>query len=409
MILSHKIELKPNKEQEVQLQKSCGCARFSYNWGLAKWSQMYQDWKVDNTLPKPTANLLKKEFNKIKEVEFPWIYDSPKDANQQVFTNLGSAFKNFFNKSSNYPKFKKRGNNDSFYISNDKFTINENHIKLPKIGKVKTTEQLRFTGKIQSCIISKRANKWFASIAVELESYTKNRKSNNTTSIDFGLKTLITTNTGDKIQSPKPLKKYQNKLKLYQRKLSRKLKGSKNKNKQKLKVAKLHMKISNVRNDFTHKLTSKLCNENQIIIIEDLNVKSWMKKYGKSTCDSNIGETIRQLSYKTTIFNNILHKVDRWYPSTKTCSKCGYIKDEISLNERVFKCESCGFTLDRDYNAALNLHTVGLTEIYACGYQTSISSNSTTSKLDSRNKNLDNVKSCDIISPCDNSLSHLYT
>jgi putative transposase len=396
MIHSHKIEIKPNTEQKSQLVQSCGCARFAYNWGLSKWSEMYKQYKTDTTLPKPNANLIKKEFNKIKEIEFPWIYDSPKDANQQAFTNLGKAFNRFFKKISNYPKMKKKGKRDSFYISNDKFTIEEKTIKLPKIGNVKLTESLRFDGKINSCVISRKANKWFASISVEIEDIQKTRKSNNTIGIDFGLKTLITTNDGSQIQSPKPLHKYQNRLKMHQRRLSRRLKGSKNREKQKIKVAKLYMKITNIRNDFTHKLTTQLCNENQVIIIEDISVKSWMKKYGKSTSDNCIGNIIQQLSYKKDIYDNIIHKVDRWYPSSKTCSHCGHVKNDLSLSERTYKCESCGFTLDRDHNAAKNIYTAGLAGIYACGYKTSGSS-STTIKSSSRNKNLKIVKFCDKI------------
>jgi len=408
MILSHKIEITPNKEQESQLIKSCGCARFAYNWGLSKWTQMYKEWKGNNTLPKPNANLIKKEFNKIKETEFPWIYESPKDANQQVFSYLNKSFNSFFKKKSKYPRFKKKGLRDSFYLSNDKFKINDTHIKVPLIGEIKLTEPLRFTGKIQSCVISRQADTWFASISVDIENHNKQRKSNNTISIDFGIKTLVTDQDGNQIHSPKPLKNNLKKLKRIQRSLSRKKKNSKNREKQKIKVAKLHKKISDIRKDFTHKLTTQLCNENQIIIIEDLCVKSWNKMYGKSASDGCVGEIIRQLTYKKDIFNNILHKIDRWYPSSKTCSNCGYIKNDLHLNNRTYKCNICGFQLNRDHNAAKNIYTVGLTEIYACGYQTS-GVNNTNIKSGSGNKTLDNVKSDDIISSCDNQISHLYT
>jgi putative transposase len=391
MILSHKIQLQPNKEQQNQLAKACGCARFTYNWGLSKWTKMYESWKSDNNLPKPNANLIKKEFNKIKEAEFPWIYESPKDANQQAFAYLGAAFSSFFNKITNYPKFKKRGNRDTFYISNDKFSISDTHIRLPLIGKIRITEKLRFEGKINSCVISRKADKWYASISVDVGSYQKPRISDNKIGIDFGLTTLVTDNQGNEIHSPMPLKSNLSKLARYQRKLSRRQKGSKNRDKQRLKVAKLHLRISNIRHDFTHKLTTQLCSENQAIIIEDLSVKSWMKKYGKSTTDTCIGKVIRQLSYKKDIYDNILHKVNKWYPSTKTCSSCGHVKAEMPVEERTYKCEICGFTLNRDYNAAINIYTAGLAEINDCGHQTSEFDSNINNKSDGRNSNLDIV------------------
>lgn len=367
MILSHKIQLLPTNEQVVQFEKACGCARFSYNWGLNKWQKMYSEWKGNNTLPKPNANLIKKLFNEIKEVEFPWIYDSPKDANQQSFTNLNKSFKNFFNKTSKYPQFKsKHKNKHSFYISNDKFSISEFEIKLPLIGEVKLTEKLRFEGEIQSCSISKSANKWFASISVDVSEYKKERISNNSTSIDLGFSPTITEINGT-IKSTTNTNKLDKKLKRNQHQLSKKVKKSNNYKKQIIKVQKLYSKIHNIKLDFIHKYTTQLCRENQSIIIEDLSVKSMMKKYGKSVLNHCLGEYKRQLDYKSKIYNNKLIIIDRWYPSSQVCSNCGYKHSDLELSDRTFVCPNCKISIDRNLNACYNLNTLGQRGINACG------------------------------------------
>ena len=151
MNLSHKIRIYPSEEQERILVCSCGVSRFAYNWGLAEWKRMYAEGE------KPTAYSLKKRFNAIKGEQFSWVYDCPKDANQQPFTDLNSAFQRFFKGLGKYPKFKKKGVRDSFYVSNDKFSIKGDYVKLPKIGKVRMSEVLRFDGKINSGVVSRVA------------------------------------------------------------------------------------------------------------------------------------------------------------------------------------------------------------------------------------------------------------
>lgn len=370
MILSHKIQLLPNKDQETQLAKSCGCSRFAYNWGLNKWNEMYNAWKGDNTLPKPSKNLIRKEFNKIKEAQFPWIYDSPKDSNQRAFINLGYAFSNFFNKISNKPKFKKKGHGDSFYVSNDRVKLVDYVITLSVIGQIKLTEKLRFEGKIMSCVVSRQSDKWFASIAVEMQNYTKPRISDNTIALDIGVKTLLTDQDGNKTESPKPLKKSLKRLAKASRVHSRRKVGSKRREKARKRLAKVHKRISDVRKDFTHKTTTDICRKNQTVIIEDLCVKGWSGMFGKNAVDGCAGELIRQLKYKKDIYGADLIIVDRWFPSTKTCSGCGNVK-AIGLSERTYSCDKCGLTIDRDHNAAINLYTFGLKEINARGQGTS--------------------------------------
>lgn len=394
MILAHKIKLYPNKPQTVALNKACGCARFAYNWGLVKWKEYYEKSKVDESLPKPNSNLIKKEFNRVKEKEFPWIYDSPKDANQQAFSNLGNAFSKFFKGGPGYPRLKKKGNKDSFYLSNDKFKLLEGKIKVPLIGNIELAENLRFHGGVKSATISRTADEWFVSISVEMadEDAKKQRVGNGAVGIDFGVKNVLVDSNGTKINSPKPLKKYLKRLKRQQRILSRRKKGSKNREKQRNKVSKIHKKIADSRLDFIHKTTSKYCSENQTIIVEDLTVNGWAKMFGKNAIDNSVGEYFRQLDYKKLIYNNTLHRINKWYPSSKTCYSCKNVKDRIFLDERTYDCHVCGYMEDRDINAAKNILTVGLTGINACGHSTSGPTHSGGIKLGERNKNFSSVE-----------------
>lgn len=361
MIIAHKIELKPTIKQKIAFAKACGVSRYTYNWGLDNWNKQYKDGL------KPTALKLKKQWNQEKP---EWAYDSPKDANQSPFTNLQKAFNAFFKKKGKHPKFKCKGVHDSFYISNDKFHVNDRYVRIPKIGSVKMKERLRFSGKITSGTVSKVSDRWFISISVDMD-YIKPRTKNDIIGIDIGIKNAITLSTGEKISGPKPLKKTTKKMATLQRKLSRKQKGSYNRFKAKCKVSRLHYRISNIRKDFLHKATTNLCRENQTIVIEDLCVKGMMANHKLARSISDIGfyEFRRQLTYKSKIYGNNLVIADRWFPSTKTCNRCGLIND-IPLSQRVYTCE-CGYVEDRDVNAALNLRTLGLRGNNACGHDSS--------------------------------------
>lgn len=363
--LSHKIRLRPTPEQIVALKKACGCARFAWNWGLAEWKKQYEAGL------KPTGFSLQKRFNAIKEVEFPWVYESPKDANQRPFANLQKAFGNFFAKRSKYPKFKSKGAHDSFYVSNTVFSLDGKTVKLPVIGVVKTRQALRFTGKIMSGVVSRRADQWYISVSLELNAPPKMVKpSTGIVGLDLGLTTTVTDSNGVTYKSPKPLKKFSKKLARLQRSHSKKQKGSNNREKSRNKIARLHAKITDIRNDWTHKFTSKIIHENQVVGIEDLNIKGIMSnhKLAKAVSDVCWFEIRRQLDYKAKMYGREVKTVDRFFPSSKTCAKCGCVKSSLPLSERVFKCGECGHTADRDTNAAINIkNTVGHTGIQACG------------------------------------------
>jgi putative transposase len=363
MILSHKIALDPTVKQRIALARACGVARFTWNWALAEWDKQYKTGK------KPSAFALKAHWNKMKKKKFPWVYESPKDANQQPFTNLGTAFKRFFTKKAKHPVFKKKGERDRFYVSNDRLRVEGKRIVLPVIGAVRMTEPLRFEGKIIAATISRQADQWFVSIRVDIGDAKRQRTGNGEIGIDLGLKHALVCSDGQLFDAPKPLKENLKRLQRRSRQHSRKQKGSNNRKKSQRRLARLHARIQRIRYDWQHKVTTKLARENQTVCLEDLNVKGMManRRRSRATQDIGLAEIRRQFEYKTFLYDGRTVVIDRWFPSSKKCSRCGAVKDFIALSERVFRCDRCGFEIDRDLNAARNIRTVGLTGTYACG------------------------------------------
>lgn len=414
--LAHKIELIPTAAQIEYFQKACGVSRFAYNWALASWNSQYKDWKeaedeakkngTINLLSKPKEYELRKQFNAIKKEKYPFVQEITKCAVQQSIKDLGVAFVRFFNKTSNYPKFHKKGRHDSFYMDNVVFQVVDKRIYIPKLGWVKMRENLRFYGKIMSATVSRVADKWFVSIQVDVPfkslPVAKKLCSENQTvinegiasvaeakvvGIDLGIKTMATLSYADKIEkidAPKPLKRLLSKLKRLQRKLSRQgqkysmedyvdangetrkiRKYSNNYMKTKTKLARLHAKIHNIRQDFLHKLTTRLVEEFDVICIEDLNVKGMMAnhKLARAIMDLGFYEFKRQLLYKAQMWQRIMVIADRWYPSSKTCSHCGEKLKELELSDRDWECPNCHTVHDRDANAAINLRKLYFTGI----------------------------------------------
>jgi putative transposase len=363
MILAHKIALDPTVKQRIALARACGVSRFTWNWALDAWNKQHKAGR------KPSAGRLKKRWNRLKKKKFPWVYDSPKDANQQPFANLGDAFHRFFSKTAGHPVFKKKGDHDSFYVSNDKFAIKGKRIRLPVVGEVRMREALRFNGKTMSATVSRQANRWFVSISVDVGDVKKERNGNDEVGIDLGLKHALVCSDGQVFDAPKPLKENLKRLQRKSRQNSRKQKGSSNRKKSQRRLARLHARIARIRYDWQHKVTTKLARENQTVCLEDLHVKGMVKNRRLSRALSDVGfaEIRRQLEYKTDLYGGKVIVINRWFPSSKKCSQCGAVKDSIALDERVFHCDRCGFELDRDLNAAKNIRTVGLTGTYACG------------------------------------------
>ena len=362
MILSHRIQLDPTFKQREYFAMACGTARFVWNLALAEWNRQYEAGE------KPNGQKLRKEFNRNKYERFPWLCRLHRDCNSQPFANLDRSFKRMFKGTAKQPKFKKKGKSrDAFYIANDQFHYEDKKARIPKLGYVRMTEQLRFSGKIMSATVSRDADRWFISIQVDVGEYGKTGGTD-TIGVDLGIKIAAITSGGEEFASPKPLKKRLKKLARIQRRMSRQQKGSKNRQKTKTKLARLHAKISNIRKDVLHKMTTKLSRENQTIVIEDLNVKGMLanRKLSRAIIDIGFYEFRRQLEYKSAIFGTKIIIADRFYPSSKTCCECGWIKQDLTLKDRVFHCDSCGQSIDRDLNAAKNLRTLGLSGI-ACG------------------------------------------
>jgi putative transposase len=366
VITAHKIEIKPNNKQANFLLRSCGTARYAYNMALDLWNKEYLSGN------KPTANSIDKEMNKIKP---KWCYEVSKCCVQSSIIDLGKAFSNFFkNKHFKPPTFKKKGQKDSFRLNNEHFKINNKKLKIAKLDtKIKLTEKLRFEGKLLFCTISRKANKWFASINIEVEDLPKKPMNQEPRfiGVDLGLKTLAVTSEGVIYDNLKPHKNKLQKLRRLNKSLSRKVLGSQNFKKAKVKLGLLHYKIANIRKDYLHKVTSDLVKGHDVITIEDLNVLGMSKnrKLSRSILDASFGIFKTLLEYKCQRKNVILVKANRFYPSTKTCSKCGSIQ-EIKLNERTYACSKCNMVIDRDYNASINLNNYG--KNYIAGLATKV-------------------------------------
>ena len=375
MILSHKIQLKPTVKQEEYFRRAAGVARFTWNWGLTEWNKAYAEGE------KTSGYKLKKRLNSIKREEFPWMYEVHRGCSMVPFMNLQKAFQGYFRRLKNprikrerrkdgelkgHPKFHKKGMKDSFYAgcgSERGFHVKEERVCIPRLGWIKMTETLRFTGKITTAVVFRTADRWFISISVETElpEYRRTPEQKKVIGVDLGVKHATVLSDGRKFDGPKPLKAALKRLKRKQRQLSRKEKGSSNYRKAAAKVAKLHWRIANQRKDFLHKLTTGLCREAETIVIEDLNVSGMLKNHKLARALSDIGlyEFRRQLEYKDQVFGTRLVIADRWFPSTKRCSSCGAVKKLMRLSERTYVCEACGTVEDRDVNAGKNLEQLG--------------------------------------------------
>jgi len=363
MILSHKIALAPTVKQEQYFRRACGVARFVWNWALATWHTLYTQGEH------PHALTLKKLWNATKRTDYPWVYEVHKDANQQPFAHLQKAFQRFFTGESGYPQFKKKGLHDSFYVSNDKLKVAGRRVSIPRLGWVKMREGLRFQGTILGATVSREADRWFVSVQVDVgDDYHREHTTDGFVGVDLGITTLATLSTGEKIESPRPLQKLLSRLKTSQRRVSRKKRESQNRRKAVVRLARLHRRIKAIRHDTLHKLTSKLTSENQVVAIEDLHVQGMManRSLARAISDSGFHEFRRQLVYKAQLTGTSVAVVDRWFPSSKTCSQCGTYHEGLTLATHTLHC-ACGLMIDRDVNAAINLARVGYTRSDACG------------------------------------------
>ena len=364
MIKAHKIRLNPTPEQANYFARAAGTARFVWNWALAEWNRQYEAGE------KPTALKLKKQFNAIRRDQFPWTWEVTKNASDQPFLDLGKAFTAFFEglkngKKKGRPKFKsKKRSRASFYLANDQFELGDHRMWVPKLGWVNMAETLRFKGKVTGVRITKTADWWFASITVELPETQPDpaHPRPHAVGIDVGLNRLATLSTGEEYENQAFLKTALNKLRQANKRLHRRVKGSKNREKARRQVARLHYQITCMRDDVLYKLTTRLATCYGIIGIEDLNIKGLLKnrRLSRSFSDAALGKLLTLLTSKVQQRGGQAILVGRFFPSSKTCHGCGWKWETMGLSDRIFICQnptcaSYGFSQDRDHNAALNI------------------------------------------------------
>jgi len=356
MLKSFKFQLLPTKDQKEKLSQHFGCRRFVWNYFLNRRKEEY----LDN---KKTLNYYDcaNELTKVKkQAEYNWLKEVNSQTLQHTLRDLDTAYNKFFRKETKFPIFKSKHKRQSFRVPQH-ISVKKDKIYFPKFKEGIKLNIHREFGEIRFITISKTStNKYFVSLTCEVEQ-NKLKKNKNKIGVDLGIKNFAVCSNGDVFDNPKHYHKLEKKLKYNQRQLSKKTKGGSTRGKQRLKVAKIYEKITNSRMDFLHKLSRKLIDENQVICVEDLNVKGMMSnhKLAKSVANCGWGEFVRQLTYKAEWYGRTLIKIDRFFPSSKTCYDCGYINQELKLKDREWKCV-CGKNIDRDYNASLNILKQGL-------------------------------------------------
>ena len=371
MLAAHRIRLDPNNTQSTYLARAAGIARFAYNWALSEWQKQNEACKADPMLPRPSEAALRRQLNSIKREHYPWMLVVTKNAPQMAIVQLGRAFENFFAGRARYPRFRRKGQDDRFTLTNEQFRIEGRYIRIPKLGWVRMREALRFAGKVVSASVARVADRWYASITVDTSDPPVPPADNQgAVGVDLGITALATLSTGETFQGPKALRTLLTRLRRLSRALARKVKGSRNRVRAKLRLARLHARIANIRRDSLHKLSTSITRRFHTIGIEDLNVKGMLgnRHLARAIADMGFYELRRQLEYKATWRGGHFVLVDRWFPSSKLCSCCAYRLESLGLDVRHWICPGCGASHDRDVNAAINLRNAAVSSTAsACG------------------------------------------
>jgi putative transposase len=344
------------------MRRYAGAARFAYNWGLNRWQEMRSMGE------KPSWQVLNADLNARKATEFPWLTGVPWRVANGALEDLGSAFTNFFRRCKQgerrkgYPRFKSRKRSHTgFCIEGRAAKFVGKTVRLPKIGSLRLSEPLRFPGKVLSVRVTERAGHWYISAQIDVDETKwtyRNRCENQaaTVGVDLGVVDLVVLSNGERVAAPRPLHAKEDALRKLNKEMARRKKGGANWLKTKARLGRLHEKIANVRRDVAHKFTASLVRRFGVIGVESLNVSGMMQgRLSKSVNDAAMVEILRQVQYKASLAGCIVVEADRWFPSSKTCSVCGMVYRELSLNERTWTCAGCGTEHDRDVNAAQNL------------------------------------------------------
>ncbi|MBD2609289.1 IS200/IS605 family element transposase accessory protein TnpB [Scytonema hofmannii FACHB-248] len=357
----------PTSEQETLLRRTMGCARLVYNRALAARTEAW--YKRQERVGYEESSKMLTEWKKKEDLQFLNLVSSV--PLQQGLRHLQTAFSNFFAGSAKYPNFKKKHNGGSAEFTKSAFKWKDGKVFLAKCLEPLA---IRWSRQLPSCVEPSTitvklspSGRWTVSLLVDIEIKAL-PKTSNQIGLDLGITSLIALSTGEKVANPKSFKAKRAKLRKAQKALSRKQKGSNNRHKARLKVAKVHAGISDARNDFLHKLTTRLVRENQTIAVEDLAVKNMVKnrKLALAISDASWGELTRQLEYKCDWYGRQFIKIDRWFPSSKRCGHCGHNVDKLPLNIREWDCPKCSTHHDRDVNAANNILAAGLA-VSVCG------------------------------------------
>ena len=373
VVRGYKTELKLNNVQRTACLKHAGAARYSYNWGLRR----YQEERAAGRKA-PTAIRLHKELNALKQRELSWMYEVSKAAPQESLRDLEKAFKHFWRRchlkkqgtwrgKAGYPRFKSKKRGIGSFRLTGAIHIGEDWVQLPRLGKLRLKERGYLPSKavnILSATVSEQAGRWYVSIQVEEEHAEPGIALGETIGIDLGIKAMATLSDGRVFRNAKALGSHLKVLKRLCRQHARKQQGSKNRQKAARKLARLHAHIANLRKDTLHQVTSLIVAKTKpdqerptCIVLEDLHVSGMVKnrKLSRAIVDVGFSEFCRQLEYKANQAGSLVYTVSRWEPSSKTCSWCGWVDEDLTLSDRIFSCEECGYVIDRDVNAAINL------------------------------------------------------